>query len=358
MGIKVVRYQYEQKVAWGVVQQEQVFPVGQELATLRDLLEVGLEQVKKSVMNEPIPAAAVQWLSPVTAEAQIICQGLNYLAHRREAGSEVTPRPPFNLIFGKASSAICGPHDDVLRPAGVQLLDYEAELGLVIGRAVTQPVQLSSANLLEVVAGLVIANDISARDVQFTQEQWLKGKSYRTFCPVGPYFYWLEAADVPFLEQLEIKLWVNGQLRQNGHTSQLLFKPAETLSELSQIMDLRPGDLVLTGTPAGVALKAPPPTQQRLANLLWNKREQAQRFVQGQKKRPFYLQNGDLIRTTIHSPQGEIDLGMQVNRIAGAPLLLEPLPRSLYLPQWLMVPFVGLLLWLLWRNRYPPKPTA
>src|SRR5699024_11175908 len=120
--------------------------------------------------------------SPVTKPSTITCQGANYSSHRQESGM-TAERPEFNLIFGKAESSLCGYDADVIRPKGVKLLDYEIELGLVIKNEINQPVEVTEENLHQYVAGFVIMNDISARDVQLPEGQWLRGKSYRTFAP-------------------------------------------------------------------------------------------------------------------------------------------------------------------------------
>ena len=147
----------------------------------------------------------------------------------------------------------------------MRFLDYEIELGLIVKRDLTKAVTVTDANLHEFVAGLVIVNDYSARDVQIPQMQFYKGKSYRTFGPVGPHLCLLERADFPQIKNLQLKLTVNGQVRQNDSTANLVFGPAETLTELSGVQDLFAGDLIATGTPAGCALSVPSPFRQKIA---------------------------------------------------------------------------------------------
>ncbi|MFN8531551.1 MAG: fumarylacetoacetate hydrolase family protein [Anaerolineae bacterium] len=219
------------------------------------------------------------------------------------------------MIFMKADSSLCGAHDAVICPPRVKLLDYEIELGLVIGREISTPVEVTPENLHEFVAGITITNDISARDIQIPQEQWDKGKSYRTFCPTGPYLYLLEAEDVPLLNALELRLWVNGELRQSASTGDMLYKPAETLRELSEIMNLDPGDLILTGTPSGVAITPPPKLVQNLTALLLPPERRSALFIKTQLKNLRYLKAGDTIRASIASSNGQIDLGTQLNHV-------------------------------------------
>jgi len=320
MGIRIGRFQHKGIVHWGVVDQHTVWPIPESYPTLRALLAAesrGAQLRQATLAGEGISLAEVRWLSPIDQGAQVVCQGVNYASHRQEGGY-APEKPSFNTIFTKASSAICGPNDDIIRPPHVRLLDYEIELGVVVGRVITGPVKFTPENLCQYVAGMVITNDISARDVQIPQGQWIKGKSYRTFCPVGPYLYLLDEGEGDVMEDLELKLWVNGDLRQSASTSQLLFKPAETLTELSGVMDLFPGDLLMTGTPSGVALKIPKSFVRKLTGLFLSDERQMEMFVERQLQIPAYLQDGDVIRATIRSPGGHVDLGVQENRVVAA----------------------------------------
>ena len=194
-------------------------------------------------------------------------------------------------------------------------LDYEIELGFVIGKPITNSIEVTDDNLLEYVAGLVITNDISARDVQIPQDQYFKGKSYRTFCPTGPYLYILDREDIPHIYNLDINLWVNGELRQSANTEQLIFRPAETLTELSGLMDVFPGDLIMTGTPSGIATRLTPELIQKMSEAPDKKKEI---LIGDQKDNPLFLKDGDTIRCEIKSPNGLIDLGVQENLVIGA----------------------------------------
>lgn len=313
MGFQAVRFQYENKTGWGVVSKNFIHVLPGTYPTLKDFLKNGMEEarnIQREGSGTVLSLEDVTLLSPVTKPAKIICQGANYAAHREEVGFDGN-RPPFNLIFSKADSALTGPYSEIIRPRRVRLLDYEIELGLIIGKEITEPVRVTEESLKDYVCGLVIVNDLSARDVQFLEGQWLKGKSFRTFAPSGPYLYLLDEKDYAKLGELELKLWVNGELRQSACTDQLLYQPAETIAELSEIMDLSPGDLIATGTAGGVAMNL---TTEELANLIspeLSYDEKERLLLDSQLNNEKYLQNGDVIRCTIRSKDGTIDLGEQ-----------------------------------------------
>ncbi len=252
-------------------------------------------------------------LSPVTGNQQFVCQGANYRRHMIESGVDPDAKA-FNMIFTKASSCIAPADADVVKPSRVRLLDYEIELGLVLRCDIRGRVQVRDANLHEYVAGAVIVNDYSARDVQLPEMQFYKGKSFRTFGPVGPRLALLEREDLPLLRKLRLRLTVNGAVRQSDTTENLVYGPAETLSELSGVHDFAAGDLLSTGTPAGCALSVPSPAIQRIAALLPEK-TRWKLFLSAQARRAQYLRPGDLVEASIRSEDGRVDLGMQRNRI-------------------------------------------
>lgn len=311
MGWQIIRYAQQSASYWGVVHDGVVTPLPGAYATLAEFLTAGGAEQARAVgwggdRAPSIPLASIEPLSPVTAPCRIICQGTNYQAHRRETQSH----PGFNLLFAKADSSITSASGPIVRPHGVELLDYELELGLVIGRAITASIQPQADRLEDVIAGFVMANDVSARDVQIPEQQWFRGKSFRTFCPVGPYFYLLDEGDAQLLGSLRLRLWVNGKLRQDATADQLIYGPAATLTLLSKTIDLAPGDLLLTGTPGGVALRPPTGLARRLGELLPPARRM-RAFVASQRKRPEYLHDGDIVTSTIATPDGAIDLGRQ-----------------------------------------------
>jgi len=185
----------------------------------------------------------------VPAPGKILCIGLNYRQHAAEAAMEVPEHP---VIFGKYPNALTGHGEPIPVPPGVTQMDYEGELTLVIGRRARQ---VSREEALGYVFGYCIGNDISARDLQFRTSQWLLGKSCDGFAPIGPYL--VTADEVPDPQNLQLRTYVNGELRQEAWTGAMIFDCAYLVHYLSQYMTLEPGDLIMTGTPAGVALGRP-----------------------------------------------------------------------------------------------------
>ena len=181
---------------------------------------------------------------------KIVCVGLNYRDHAEEQGAELPTAP---LLFAKFPTSLIGPGDAIVIPPIVTKCDYEAELGVVLGATVKQ---VSKENAFEAVAGYVVANDVSARDLQFGDGQWTRGKSPDTFCPVGPL---VPAADVPDPHALSICALLNGEVVQDSTTANLVFGVDEVISYASQTATLEAGDLILTGTPAGVGIFRKPP---------------------------------------------------------------------------------------------------
>lgn len=183
---------------------------------------------------------------PIERPGKIICVGLNYRDHAEEQGVEL-PKAP--LFFAKYTTALIGPGDAIVIPPVVSQCDYEAELGVVIGSRVRN---VSRENALEAVRGYVCANDVSARDLQFADGQWTRGKSPDTFCPVGPAL--VPAAEIPDPHALGIRAIVSGEVLQDSTTANLIFGVDEIISYASMTSTLEPGDLILTGTPAGVGV--------------------------------------------------------------------------------------------------------
>ncbi|PFN99626.1 2-keto-4-pentenoate hydratase [Bacillus sp. AFS076308] len=317
MGLQVVRFKKDNQEQWGVVSGDTILVLQNVYRSLAEFLEVGTEEarrIKEEGSATAVSFADVEILSPVTKPARFICQGTNYASHRAEAGLEAN-RPPFNLFFSKADSTLCGANSEIIRPDHVKLLDYEIELGLIIGKDITGPVEVTDNNLHQYIAGLVMVDDVSARDVQFTEGQWLKGKSYRTFAPAGPILYLLDQDEVAKIHNLELNLWINDELRQSANSSQLLFKPTETLTELSEMMDLSKGDLIITGTTGGVALNLSPEVNEQLANSSLSAQQKLEILLASQANNERYLKDGDIIRCQIKSPDGSIDLGEQKNKV-------------------------------------------
>ncbi len=188
---------------------------------------------------------------PIERPGKIVCIGLNYRDHAVEQGVPLPERP---LLFAKWPNALIGPGDPIVIPEVATQVDYEAELGVVIGARVRN---VSVENALEAVRGYVCVNDVSARDLQFSDGQWTRGKSPDTFCPVGPAL--VPAADVPDPQALAIRCTVNGQTLQDSSTSNMVFGVADLIAFVTQAITLEPGDLIATGTPAGVGAFRKPP---------------------------------------------------------------------------------------------------
>ena len=316
MGIKLLRFEYESQVYWGVLE-DAIRIIEHEAKTLNMLLTDGSDAIQQAkTLGRIVAYEEITLLSPVTEDANIYCQGTNYGVHREEAGF-TKDKPPYNLLFTKASSTLTSATADIICPEHVKLLDYEIELGLIIKKNITERTSITDDTLKDFIAGLVIANDISAREVQIVEQQWFKGKSYRGFCPVGPYIYLLEENDHKYLDQLVLHLEVNGETRQHALTDQLLFKPAETLTEMSEIFNLKTGDLILTGTPGGVCLRLNADIIQRIFDNTIPHEDKISYFIDTQKNNG-YLQDGDVIRLTIKSTDNVIDLGIQENKILQA----------------------------------------
>ena len=315
MSIKVIRFDDGGTPRWGVVIGARVQPLELDASSTAELMSNGLE-LARAAAAEPAPdrdLAALTLLCPVTPDRQLIAQGLNYSSHLREIGIP-SGKLPFNTFFRKASSCLAPADTDVVRPPHVRLLDYEVEIGLVMRRAISGPVRVTDSNLADYVGALVLHNDVSARDVQLPQTQFYKGKSYRTFGPTGPWLTLVDAADLARLGEIGVRLEVNGQLRQQALAAELSYKPAETLTELSEIQDLAPGDLVVTGTPGGTAVKAPTKAKMFIARLLPD-HKRWELFINNALKDPDYLRDGDRILTSARTADGSIDLGEQHNTV-------------------------------------------
>jgi len=225
-----------------------------------------------------------------------------------------------NLMFAKAPSSICGPNDNILRPVDCELLDYEIELGIVLKKGIHKPTKVTDDNIAEYIGGLFLCNDVSSRDNMFgaPMMQWYRGKSHRTFCPIGPVLYLLEEGDSKQLYNLELTLKMNGKVKQNATTEQLIHKPPKALTDLSQYSDINVGDCILTGTPGGVigghSLKT---VLAILVNFKKDKKRKEKLRV-AQKAIGNFLQPGDFLELEIKSKDGSINLGKQKNMIAEA----------------------------------------
>ena len=243
------------------------------------LTRTGLEKLRAVDRSKLTSVPAATRLGPaVGSVGKVICVGLNFRDHAAESG---LPLPQQPILFMKATTALCGPNDDVVIPRGSAKTDWEVELGVVIGE-VTRSVPIEQA--LERVAGYVIVNDISERDFQLEHGgQWVKGKSCDTFGPLGPMLVTTE--EIPDPQRLAMWLEVNGRRYQSGNTADMVFGVVQLVSYISRYMTLMPGDIISTGTPAGVGLGQRPPV---------------------------YLKPGDVVEVGIEG------LGRQRQRLVGA----------------------------------------
>jgi 2-keto-4-pentenoate hydratase/2-oxohepta-3-ene-1,7-dioic acid hydratase in catechol pathway len=218
-----------------------------------------------NVEDLPVVEGPVRFGPPVARTSKFICIGLNYSEHASESA---LPHPTEPIIFLKAPSAICGPDDDTIQPLGSDRLDWEIELGVVIGEPGRN---VSREEALDIVAGYFIVNDVSERSFQTQSSQWDKGKGCDTFGPIGP---WLATPDeIPDPQALDMRLTVNGKIMQDGSTRTMIFDIKTIISYVSRYMTLQPGDIIATGTPAGVGL--------------------------GKKPTPIFLKPGDVVELSI-----------------------------------------------------------
>ena len=248
-------------------------------------------------------------VSPVTAPCRVVAQMTNYASHVKDSGMDPATVPL--TFFRKASGSINGPTDDIVKPAHVRFMDYEVEIGLVIGRELPVGTDLTDADLADYVAGLVVTSDVSARDIQLPKTQFYEAKSYPTFTPVGPALVLLDADELKRFSDLRLQLRVNGELRQDAVVGgDMIYPPLRALRELTRFQRLDVGDLLLTGTPVGTALSAPPKPIEIIGSLLppamkWKA------FFKSQSKNQKYLKPGDVVEATVATDDGAIDLGTQ-----------------------------------------------
>jgi 2,4-didehydro-3-deoxy-L-rhamnonate hydrolase len=215
----------------------------------------------ENAAREPVIRPDTRLGSPIARPSKIICIGLNYTDHAAESKMEVPKEP---VVFFKATTAMTGPNDGLQIPQGAEKTDWEVELAVVIGRTARS---VSEAQAMEHVAGYMLHNDYSERAWQLERGgQWVKGKSADTFAPFGP---WLATRDeIPDPDRLRLWLSVNGEEKQNGNTGNLVFKIPFLVSYLSRFMTLLPGDVISTGTPAGVGLGFNPPQYLRPGDIV------------------------------------------------------------------------------------------
>lgn len=228
---------------FGRIDGDSVVPMGHDIVAY-------LSGGAPSQNGQPIPLGQLDLIAPVPVPQKIICVGLNYRDHAIETGMEIPEEP---ILFAKYPNSLVGPNADIVVPSVARSVDFEAELGVVIGKTASR---VAEADALEYVAGYMCLNDVSDRDLQMRAGQWTRGKAIDTFMPAGP---WLTTADeILDPQKLTVRCLVNGEVRQDSSTSEMIFSVADLVSFISQTITLEPGDLIATGTPAGVGMSAKP----------------------------------------------------------------------------------------------------
>jgi len=256
--MKLARYSVDGRTTIGVVQDNQVIDIDRldpaAPKTIRELLALGVagrERIAHALRDHPVgrPLAAVRLLAPIPDAQKYLAIGMNYHDHAEEARRGGVKVPEHQLWFNKQVSCINGPYDAIYKPRVSEKLDYEAELGIVIGKRCRY---VSTEDAPSVVGGYFVANDVTARDWQFKSPTFTLGKSFDSHGPIGP---WITTADeVPDPHRLLMQLWVNGEPRQKTSTGGMIHNVWQQIHELSQVMTLEPGDLIATGTCANVGI--------------------------------------------------------------------------------------------------------
>jgi 2-keto-4-pentenoate hydratase/2-oxohepta-3-ene-1,7-dioic acid hydratase in catechol pathway len=295
--------------AWWVQTTTGAVKIETSATTTGELLSDRASIDAASHRGETVPVGSLDLVSPVTAPCRVVAQMTNFISHVEDAGMD--PKTIPLTFFRKASASISGPFDDVVKPAHVKFLDYEVEIGLVIGRDIPVGTEITESNLADYIAGLVVTNDVSARDVQLPQTQFYEAKSYPTFTPVGPALVLLDADELKRFGDLRLQLRVSGELRQDMLVEgDMIYGPLQALQSLTRFQNLSAGDLIMTGTPVGTALSAPPKVIQTISSLLppavkWKA------FFKQQARNDKYLQHGDVVELSVTTDDGAIDLGTQ-----------------------------------------------
>lgn len=204
--------------------------------------------------------SAIRLKAPIPRPGKIICIGLNYSDHARETNLTI---PDYPVVFSKYNNAVIGPGDPIVLPHVSREVDYEAELGFVIGRRARH---VPEHEALSYIGGYLAVNDVSARDYQMRTSQWTIGKTFDTFAPMGPAL--VTADEIPDPHQLAIRLTIDGEVMQNSSTSNLIFNIPQLIASLSEVMTLEPGDVVSTGTPPGVGMSRKPPRYLRAGDVV------------------------------------------------------------------------------------------
>ena len=294
--------------AWYVATPDGAVKIATKAGTTAQLLRDREAISAAAVSSDTVPVDSLALVSPVTAPCRVVAQMTNFTSHAKDAG--LNPDTVPLTFFRKSSGSISGPFDEVVKPEHVRLLDYEVEIGLVLGREMPVGTEITEDNLADYVAGMVVTDDVSARDMQLSKTQFYESKSYPTFTPVGPALVLLDADELKRFTDLRLTLSVNGEVRQDSTVADMIYQPVQALRALTRFQRLDPGDLLLTGTPVGTALSAPPKPVEFIAAFLpaatkWRL------FFRAQAKNRKYLRDGDVIEAGVATDDRAIDLGTQ-----------------------------------------------
>ena len=268
--MKIAGYRYENREGYGILNQQTILSLPALAERFNEELPESVEEfvvsgdralrIADALLNKAktgdvesvsTPINEVQLLAPLLLPPKIICLGLNYLDHADETGATVPKEP---IIFMKPHTTLIGPNEKIIKPGFVKQLDYEGELALVIGKKAKN---VSASEAKDFIFGYMVFNDVSAREIQFGDKQWTRGKSFDTFAPTGPCI--TTEDQLKDTDNLTIRTWVNGELRQNSSTKNMAFNVKEIVHHLSRVMTLEPCDIIATGTPAGVGFAMKPP---------------------------------------------------------------------------------------------------
>lgn len=248
--MKLVNVELEGRTCLGAVEGDAIVEIP---LALNDILGRVAEpfHAELETGRRVMPLGQARLLAPIARPGKIVCVGRNYAKHARERGAEVPTQP---IFFLKSNNTICGPGDAIVLPAEPSQVDYEAELAVVIGKGGKN---IAEGKAYEHVAGYMMLNDVSARDMQLTDKQWFRGKSCDTFAPIGPWIVTKDEIRDP--HRLRISLTLNGQTMQDSNTGNMIFTIPYLISYLSRTLTWEPGDILSTGTPEGIGASRTPP---------------------------------------------------------------------------------------------------
>lgn len=262
--MRIARYRHNNEESYGALDGQNVVSLPALAQRFKEKLPETIEEfvnagesamqtaeklIAKADINHSTPLTKVSLLAPIKFPPKIVCLGVNYRDHAAETGAQIPKEP---IIFMKPRTAIIGPNEKIIK-SFVKQLDYEGELAIVMGKKAKN---VSEAEAKKTVFGYTILNDVSAREIQFGDKQWTRGKSFDTFAPTGPCI--TTESQLKDTSNLTVRTWVNDELRQDGSTKNMVFNVEQIIHYLSRVMTLEPCDIIATGTPAGVGMAMKP----------------------------------------------------------------------------------------------------